>query len=126
MVPRRTNRLMNSCGRTNTKLGGVEPFNPAYLHPNDMRELGVKAGERVEIKSPYGAVVAIAAVDAGLRRGCISITHGFGGNPGEVEVPEEVGCNVGRLLSADAEYDRISGIPRMGAVPVAIRSVATV
>lgn len=120
MVGRRTNRLMNSGGRGNDRLGGVEPSNPAFLNPLDLTAIGVAPGQRVELVSRHGSVTAIAAGDAGLRRGCVSITHGFGGNPGEEEMPEAVGCNVGRLLSADHDFDPVSGIPRIGGVPVSI------
>jgi anaerobic selenocysteine-containing dehydrogenase len=89
-----------------------------------MTALGIKPGDRVEITSSHGAVVAVAGMDSGLRRRTISITHGYGCNPDETEIPERTGCNVGRLLSANAEYDPVSGIPRMGAVPVRIRPVA--
>lgn len=122
LIGRRTNRLMNSGGRGNEKLGGIEPHNPAYLHPLDLDALGIAAGAEVEIRSRHGSVIAITAADAALRRGCISMTHGFGGNPGETEVPAEIGCNVGRLLSADHDYDAVSGIPRIGGLPVAIRA----
>jgi anaerobic selenocysteine-containing dehydrogenase len=125
LLPRRTNRMMNSSGRLNPKLSTHEPTNPAYLHPDDMADLGIAASDRIEITTRFGSVIAVAQADPRLLRGCISITHGFGMNPDEEEIPEEVGCNVGRLLSADAEFDTVSGIPRMGGVRVAIRRVTT-
>jgi len=61
--------------------------------------------------------------DDQMKRGVVAITHGYGRNPGEEENPSNDGCNVGRLMSTDAEFDPITGIPRMGAVPIAIRAV---
>ena len=55
-----------------------------------------------------------------LRRGLVSMTHAFGGRPGSDDDPGVRGSNAGRLLRADDDFDPISGIPRMGAVPVAI------
>ena len=120
MVSRRTNRMMNSSGRLNPKLAPLEPTNPAFLHPDDIADLRLVPSGQVEITSRHGSITAIVQPDAGLLRGCLSITQGFGGNPDETDDPEGLGCNTGRLLSADAEFDPISGIPRMGAVPVRI------
>jgi len=123
LLPRRTNRMMNSSGRLNARLGGLEPTNPAFLHPDDLDLLGLRPGDQIRISTRHGSVIALAESDPGLRRGCLSITHGFGGNPGEAEDPASVGCNVGRLLSADTEFDPVSGIPRMGAVPITITRI---
>ena len=43
-----------------------------------------------------------------------------GGNPGEDEDPRIDGANTNRLLRTDVEYDRYTGQPRMGALPVAV------
>jgi hypothetical protein len=101
-------------------LGGLEPHNPAYMHPEDLAQLGLNAGDMVELSSPDGRVVTIAALDKGLRRGCVSISHGFGRNPDELESPDEVGCNVGRLLNTDIDFDPLTGIPRMSGVSIAV------
>ena len=75
----------------------------------------------VEIRSEHGEITGVAESDPTLRRGLVSMTHGFGCNPGEPEDPRRDGANTNRLLRADVEFDPISGIPRMGAVPVALR-----
>lgn len=125
MLSRRSNRLMNSGGRNNPRLGGKEPTNPAYMNPADLAELGLIAEDRIIMRSRFGAIQAVVAADPGLRPGCVSITQGFGANPDEAEDPAAIGCNSGRLLSADAEFDDISGIPRIGGVPVAIERART-
>jgi hypothetical protein len=48
------------------------------------------------------------------------MSHGFGGNPGDDEDPRVDGANTNRLLRTDTEFDRVTGIPRMGALPVAV------
>jgi hypothetical protein len=53
------------------------------------------------------------------------MSHGFGGNPGEYEDPRVDGANTNRLLRTDVEYDRYTGIPRMGALPVAVVPLAS-
>lgn len=124
MISRRSNRLMNSSGHNNPRQGGLEPTNPAYMNPDDLAKLGLVQGDEILMRSRFGEVRAIAAADTGLRAGCISISPGFGANPDEPEDAAGIGCNTGRLLSADAEFDGISGIPRIGGVPVAIERVA--
>jgi anaerobic selenocysteine-containing dehydrogenase len=124
LIPRRINHLMNSSGRTNGKLAKDRTCNPAFVHPADMESLGLASGSLIRITSAHGDVTTVIEADEHLRRGVVSITHGYGGNPDEHENPREVGCNVGRLMSADAEFDPVTGIPRMGALPVSIRRLS--
>ena len=119
-VPRRENRVINSTGRTLPGLMRGRSHNPAFMHPDDLARLGITAGDLVEIRSDYDGVVAIAEADANLRLGVVSMSHNFGGNPGEHEDPRVDGANTNRLLRTDVEYDRYTGIPRMGALPVAV------
>jgi anaerobic selenocysteine-containing dehydrogenase len=119
LVSRRSNRIMNSAGRLNPKLA-TEAHNPLFLHPADMAQLGLQQGSVVRIRSPHGAILALVEPEQELRRGIASISHGYGGNPGEDDDPEALGCNVGRLMSSEHEFDPFTGIPRMSALPVAI------
>jgi anaerobic selenocysteine-containing dehydrogenase len=119
-VPRRENRVINSTGRTLPGLMRGRSYNPAFMHPDDLMRLGIEAGDVVEIRSEYDAITSIAEADANLRPGVVSISHNFGGNPGEDEDPRVDGANTNRLLRTDVEYDRYTGIPRMGALPVAV------
>lgn len=125
LIPRRANRFMNSNGRQTAPLVAGEPYNPAFLHPDDMRKLEVTQGDLVRIASDHGWIAAVAEADDGLRPGLVSITHCFGGAPGD-DRPREIGCNVGQLLRSDVEFDPITGIPRMGAVPVSLERMADV
>lgn len=121
MTPRRTNEVLNSIGRTNPKLGGKKPYNPAYLNPADIARFGVKAGDTVRIRSRFGEVIGIIEAEEKLRAGTLSLSHCFGGNPNEEEDPVAMGCCSSRLLGANPEdIDPIFGQPRMGAVPVSI------
>jgi anaerobic selenocysteine-containing dehydrogenase len=119
-VPRRENRVINSTGRTLPGLMRGRRYNPAFMHPDDLAHLGVTPGELVEIRSEYDAITGVAEADADLRPGVVSMSHNFGGNPGEDEDPRIDGANTNRLLRTDVEYDRYTGIPRMGALPVAV------
>jgi len=123
-VPRRENRVINTTGRTLPGLMRGRHYNPAFMHPDDLARLGIAAGDIVEIRSDYDAVTSIAEADADLRPGVVSMSHNFGANPGEPEDPRVDGANTNRLLRCDVEYDRYTGIPRMGALPVAVVPVA--
>jgi anaerobic selenocysteine-containing dehydrogenase len=97
------------------------PFNPAYMHPDDLESLGLETGDRVEVRSARAAIEAIAQADDTLRRGIVSISHNWGGPPqGDGDV-EEIGANSGRLIANDVDFDPFSGQPRMSNVPVNVR-----
>ena len=119
-VPRRENRVINSTGRTLPGLMRGRAYNPAFMHPDDLARLGIAAGDLVEVRSEYAYVTSVAQADANLRPGLVSMSHNFGGNPGEKEDPLVDGANTNRLLRTDVEYDRYTGQPRMGALPVSV------
>jgi anaerobic selenocysteine-containing dehydrogenase len=123
LVPRRSNQFVNSTGQSLAGLTRGKPWNPAFLHPDDLSALGLATGELARIRSRHDEIVGIVEADATLRRGVVAMTHGFGMLPSESADPRAVGANTGRLLRADDEYDPVSGIPRMGALPVAIERV---
>lgn len=119
-VPRRENRVINSTGRTLPGLMRGRAYNPAFMHPDDLARLGIAAGDMVEVRSEYAHITSVAQVDPNLRPGVVSMSHNFGGNPGENEDPLIDGANTNRLLRTDVEYDRYTGQPRMGALPVSV------
>lgn len=123
LICHRTNNTMNSIGTTSPSLMKGKYYNPVLLHPNDAGRLGIAEGERVEIRSPSAAVSAIAGLDESLKPGVVALTHGFGAPGDESGDPRNGGTNINRLISLD-EADRISGLPRMSAIPVSIRPLA--
>jgi anaerobic selenocysteine-containing dehydrogenase len=118
LLPRRTNNILNSFGRQIGKLAG-DGVNPAHMHPGDLARLAIAEGDCVTIRSPHGEIDAIVAAEASLRPGMISMAHGFGANPGSDDV-RRTGGNTGRLISVEDGYDPVTGLPRMGAIPVQI------
>jgi anaerobic selenocysteine-containing dehydrogenase len=123
-IPRRENRVINTTGRTLPGLMRGRHYNPAFMHPDDLARLGIEAGALVEIRSEFDAITGVAAADADLRPGVVSMSHNFGGIPGEDEDPRIDGANTNRLVRTEVEYDRYTGIPRMGALPVAVTGAA--
>jgi anaerobic selenocysteine-containing dehydrogenase len=126
LIPRRANNFVNSAGRSLASLRGKTPYNPAFLNPADLAELGLSSGQSVEIRSPHGAILGIVEPDKGLRRGCLSMTHAFGELPDAAPQPEQSGANTGRLTSDEIDYDAVTGMPRLGAIPVHISALAAV
>ncbi|MFX8339374.1 hypothetical protein ABTL37_19375, partial [Acinetobacter baumannii] len=57
------------------------------------------------------------AAEPDLRRGVVSMSHGWGSLPDET-VYERDGANTGLLISTDRELDPINAMPRMTAIPV--------
>jgi anaerobic selenocysteine-containing dehydrogenase len=82
-----------------------------YVSPVDADHAGVCDGDRVEVTSPHGAVVAVARLDDGMATGTVVIPHGFA-EP-----------NVGHLTATDADLDPLTGMPMLVGVPVSLRVV---
>ena len=123
LISRRMSHVYNSSGRDMPKLvrkGGA--FNPAFIHSAVLSRLGLAEGDQIVLESRHGSLPAIVAVDDGLREDVISMSHAFGDLPSEGRDIRKVGSNTGVLISVEDDYDRISGIPRMSAVPVRVAS----
>jgi anaerobic selenocysteine-containing dehydrogenase len=122
LIPRRVQHVHNSTLNVAATNGGT-PYNPAYIHPEDLQALEVEPGGLVEIYSDDGAIVGVAEPDDGLRRGLVSMTHCYG----QLEVEDERadprarGSSTNWLLSNDRRFDRFTGQPLMSNVPVGVR-----
>lgn len=99
------------------------PFNPAFMHPDDLAALGLADGDLAEITSSRGSIPAVVMADKHLRRGVVSMAHCFGGSPNDDDQVRERGSNTNRLLWLDQVYEPYSGQPLMSNVPVNVRPV---
>jgi len=120
---RRLLDVHNSAGRDIAKLTRKYRYNPAFMHPDDLRSLGVAPGEVIEIESARASILGVAEAEEGLRRGVISMPHGFGDLPGSQADAKvrEIGSNTGRLSDVERDYDPYTGIPLMSSIPVNVR-----
>ncbi|MBB5188882.1 anaerobic selenocysteine-containing dehydrogenase [Zhongshania antarctica] len=123
LVCRRMKNAYNSSLRDLPKLVKTKrPYNPAFMHPDDLDELGVGEGENIVITSIHGEIIGIANADKTLKRGILSMAHAFG----DVEQDDRNGSlfsngsSTSRLVSTNDSYDRFSGMPRMSALPIKI------
>lgn len=122
LVSRRLPNVYNSSGRDIDALVRGRPYNPAFVHPDDLATLGLHTGDAVRIRSAYGAIDAIVAAAPDVRRGVVSMAHGFGDTveSGADADARRTGSSTNRLVSNEHEFDPYTGIPRMSAIPVAI------
>jgi anaerobic selenocysteine-containing dehydrogenase len=119
LLCRRPNHVYNtSCNTAVTN--DDRPYNPAYLNPDDMEELGIKEGSIVRITSSLDAIQAIAHPDPNLIRGALSMAFGYGAPPPRDQLFAEIGSSPNRLIPTDEIYDEYTGQPRMSNLPVSV------
>jgi anaerobic selenocysteine-containing dehydrogenase len=123
LIPRRIQNVTN--GTLRLEPGRLRTLtNPAFLHPQELAARGLEAGDLAELRSRHGSIEVVVEVDPDLRRGVLAIAHGFGRAPGQPADVRRHGSNVNRLTRLDDDYDRFSGMPRMGAIPVSLTPLA--
>ena len=121
LVSRRLPDVHNSAGRDIPRLVRKWSYNPAFMHPDDLRALGLESGDAVEIESGHASILGVVEAAPDVRPGVVSMPHAFGDAPERDAELREIGSNTGRLTPVDREYDPYSGIPRMSAIPVHVR-----
>ena len=101
-------------------------FNPAYVHPDELRIRDLEEGDEVRLISERSSIPAIVMADENLRMGIVSMTHSYGKLPDEDPRFREIGSGTGRLLFDDEHFDRYSGQPLMSNVAVKIERIGAV
>jgi anaerobic selenocysteine-containing dehydrogenase len=117
LITRRMMHVHNSTYNVG-QLKDREGFNPLFVHPDDMEQVGIATGDLVRVASPHHEIVAIARADASMRRGVVSISHNFGDVPEQDDKVRAIGTNVNRLISVEVDFDPYTGMPKMSAIPV--------
>jgi len=128
LICRRLLDVHNSAGRDIDKLVRKYKYNPAFMHPDDLQELGVEPGDLIEIRSNHAGIYGVAEAESNLRRGVVSMPHAYGEAPtleNDRRV-RDIGSNTGRLTNNDADYDPYSGIPLMSTIPVTVERADSV
>ncbi len=108
LVTRREHAVYNSVGQRLPALRKRLAHNPAYVHPLDAGALGLLDDMPIEIESRHGRTRARVRLADDIRRGVISLAHGF----------ED--ANPAALIDDASGFDALSGLPRMSAIPVRI------
>lgn len=121
LVSRRLPDVYNSNGLEMASLRRRHPTNPAYMNPDDCAELGFADGDIIEIDSGHAQILGVVEAAPDVRRGVISMAHGWGDVPKWDAEVRTIGANTGRLTANDRDFDRVTGLPLMSAIPVNVR-----
>jgi anaerobic selenocysteine-containing dehydrogenase len=108
LVPRRQPGHLNSAMRDLSSAAGGRDQPVVQVHPADAADSRVLDGESVRVTSPAGSLTGTARVDPDIRRGAVSIPHGF-------LVP-----NVSRLTTGATGTDPLTGMVLQSGVPVTL------
>jgi anaerobic selenocysteine-containing dehydrogenase len=117
---RRMWEFHNSWGHDIARLRGELPASPAFVHPDDLAELGVESGSAVTITSAHGTIETTALAAADVRRGVISMPHCWGSS-GTDDDPQITGACTNDLVDATTDLSQIVGMARQSAIPVDVR-----
>lgn len=119
MVSRRDKHVFNSMCH---ELPSTPAGNPLYMHPEDIRKLSLSNGDLVSLVSEHGEVIAELAADNKLRRGVVAMTHCFGAVENTRTDVKRYGASAAQLVTTREYYNSYANMPRLSAIPVAIRS----
>ncbi|MGV0739745.1 molybdopterin-dependent oxidoreductase [Mycobacterium syngnathidarum] len=126
LTVRRALNVMNTFGRWASGYGdrNFKGYNPCQLHPDQLEQLGLTAGNVIELASTHGRIRAIVEPDPTVRLGTATMSHCWGNLPGLDDDPMAFGSNPGRLLSLVDGAEDINAMPQMTAIEVVITAVA--
>ncbi|MDX3578180.1 molybdopterin oxidoreductase family protein [Streptomyces sp. FL07-04A] len=125
LVGRRHLRSNNSWMHNVPALTGGTNRCMLQIHPEDAERLGVRDGAPVRVTGGGGEVTAPAEVTDGVRRGVVSLPHGWGHDrPGTRlgHAAADPGVNVNQLLDGSL-LDPLSGNAVLNGVPVEVAAI---
>ncbi|HSV47548.1 MAG TPA: molybdopterin-dependent oxidoreductase [Ramlibacter sp.] len=121
LAVRRVRDVQNTMYRQLDAIRHRLPYNPVWVHPDDLAALGVANGDPLTIASAHGRIEAIAEADDSMRPGVIAISHGWGGLPDDGpgrSGGHRGGVNVNRLTTTRSGLQSINAMPQLTALPV--------
>ncbi|OCB13191.1 molybdopterin-binding oxidoreductase [Mycolicibacterium porcinum] len=120
LIGRRHLRSNNSWMHNLPALSGGSNRCTLQIHPDDAADLGLT--DIAVIKGPGGELLAPVEVDDGMRRGVVSLPHGWGhdrGGTGQQLAASHPGANVNQLNDG-THLDPLSGTAVLNGIPVDI------
>jgi anaerobic selenocysteine-containing dehydrogenase len=124
LTSRRLKHVLNSLGLELPALAKKGTTNAAYMHPDDLEELGLRSGDLITITSPRASLTAVAAAAPDVRRGVVSMAHSWGGSSLTDEKVRDIGSPTNRLVSTTNVYDAVTGMAVQSAIPVRVEPAA--
>lgn len=123
LVSRRLKAVLNSLGPELPGLAAKGTTNLAYMHPDDLAEVGLADDDLIEITSPRASMRGVVAAAPDVRRGVISMAHSWGGTSLTDEKVRDIGSPTARLIATDRAFDPVTGMVVMSAIPVRVNPV---
>jgi len=120
LISRRSKTRFNSIGHPLAKLRAKTTTNPAYIHPEDLADLGIADGSIVEIASRHASIHGVVKASDKVRRGIVSMAHAYGDSEAGKHNVREMGGSTNRLTSDEVDFDSITGQALQSAIPVRI------
>lgn len=120
LIGRRHLRSNNSWMHNVPALAGGSNRCTLRIHPDDAAELGLT--DTAVVKGPGGELLAPIELTDGMRRGVVSLPHGWGhdrGGTGLKVASRDPGVNVNQL-NAGNQLDPLSGTAVLNGIPVDI------
>lgn len=111
LVPRRQLRHVNSELAGVGTIDGRRDTPDVLLHPADAEAAGITTGMRVRVRAEDAELIGRAVVADDIRRGVVSVPHGFGDT------------NVNLLSTARHGVDPLTGMVTFSGIPVAVSAV---
>ncbi len=124
LISRRLKSALNSLGNELPGLRRKGSTNYAYMHPEDMAELGVESDGLVEIASPHASLIGVAMAAPDVKRGVVSMSHSWGGLSLTDEKVRDIGTPTNRLIDVADGYDRLTGMAVQSSIPVSVTPVS--
>lgn len=126
LVGRRTLRSNNSWMHNVDVLVRGRDRCTLQVHPDDAERLGLQAGARARVRARVGAVEVPVEVTPELRRGVVSLPHGYGHDVAGTQLSvagRSPGVNSNRLTD-EQPIDALSGNAVLNGIPVTVEPVA--
>jgi anaerobic selenocysteine-containing dehydrogenase len=122
LIGRRHLRSNNSWMHNVEVLVKGKPRCTLLLHPDDAAELGLADGAPATVASRVGSVTAPVELTDGIRRGVVSLPHGWGHHvPGtKMRVAAEHAGVSSNVLTDEREVDAVSGNAVLNGIPVSV------
>ncbi|WP_269430666.1 molybdopterin-containing oxidoreductase family protein [Novosphingobium malaysiense] len=122
LIARRVREVSNTSCRTFPTARKRMPFNPLFLHPDDLHQSGLDADTECWVVSRHGRIPSVVRADKTLKPGTVSMAHGFGWVAGEDTEFRDRGSSVSLLVSLDEDTEALQAMPRMSGIPVRIEA----
>jgi anaerobic selenocysteine-containing dehydrogenase len=122
LIGRRDLRSNNSWMHNVGVLVKGKPRCTLLLHPDDAADLGLAEGAPATIASRVGSVIAPVELTENIRRGVVSLPHGWGHHVPETRMrvaAEHAGVN-SNVLTDERAIDPISGNAVLNGIPVSV------